>query len=196
MTVPKTATSIPEINSHQASQPAGSPIEGEPVFLVVGKLRRPHGVQGEIVMEIYTDFPERLRGGVCVYVGDDHQKLCIQKRRSNNDTLLIAFDGITTPERAGELRNQFVYVRADDRPPLPEGEYYHHELLGLDVVSEDGQPLGKLVEILSSPANDVYIVRPETGREVLLPALKSVILDVNLVEKRMLVHLLPGLLPE
>jgi 16S rRNA processing protein RimM len=196
MTASKTTLQTSETNSLQALPPVGSLLEGEPVFLVVGKLRRPHGVQGEMVMEIFTDFPERLRSGVWVYVGEEHKRLRIRKRRPNNDTLLVAFDEITTPEGAGELRNQFVYVRADDRPPLPDGEYYHHELLGLDVVSEDGQQLGKLVEILSSTANDVYIVRPETGREVLLPALKSVILDVNLKESQMRVHLLPGLLPE
>jgi 16S rRNA processing protein RimM len=196
MTIPGPTSKAPEIESPQAQPPAGSPLEGEPVFLVVGKLRRPHGVQGEIVMEIFTDFPERLRSGVWVYVGEDHQKLRIRKRRSNNDSLLVAFDGVMTPEAAGELRNLLVYVRADDRPALPEGEYYHHEILGLNVVSDEGQPLGKLVEILSSTANDVYIVRPETGREILLPALKSVILAVNLKEGQMRVHLLPGLLPE
>ena len=180
----------------QQGQPAGSPLEDEPAFLVVGKLRRPHGVRGEIVMEIFTDFPERLRPGVIVFVGERHQRLRIRSRRPNGGTLLIAFDGFTNPESAGTLRNNLVFVRADDRPPLPDGEYYHHQLLGITVVSDEGQELGKLVEILANPANDVYIIQPETGREILLPAIKSVILNVDLTQNRMQVHLLPGLLPE
>jgi 16S rRNA processing protein RimM len=110
--------------------------------------------------------------------------------------LLISLDGVETPEAAGEFRNTYVYVRADDRPPLPEGEYYHHQLIGMQVISDDGLVLGHLTEVLSYPANDVYIVQPAAGREILLPALKSVIVKVDLDARKMQVHLLPGLLPD
>jgi 16S rRNA processing protein RimM len=100
------------------------------------------------------------------------------------------------PESAGELRNQMVYVRADDRPPLPEGEYYHHQLLGLDVVSEQGEYLGHLTQILGTGANDVYVIRPESGPELLLPAIESVVLDIDITHGEMKVRLLPGLRPE
>jgi 16S rRNA processing protein RimM len=131
-----------------------------------------------------------------VFVGDDHEPLRIRSRRSADKAILIAFDGYSNPESAAKLRSQYVYVRAGDRPPLPEGEYYHHELLGLQVITEDGRDLGRLVEILSSPANDVYIVQPAAGPEILLPALKSVILQVDLPNGQMRVHVLPGLIPE
>lgn len=183
-------------NSPQDETPTGSPLEGEPVFLAVGKLRRPHGVRGEIVLDVYTDFPERLRPGVVLYIGDEHCPEKIRTCRPNGASLLISFTGRTDPESAGELRNQLACVRADDRPPLPEGEYYHHQLLGLQVVDETGRRLGMLVEILSSPANDVYCIQPEAGKEILIPALKSVILEVDLNQGQMRVHLLPGLLPE
>jgi 16S rRNA processing protein RimM len=180
----------------QTELPAGSPQPGEPAFLVVGKLHRPHGLRGEMVFEIYTDFPERLEPGVSVYVGENHQPLRIRSRRPSHTTLLLAFEGFKDPESAGELRNQLVYVRADDRPPLPEGEYYHHQLLGLQVVSDEGRELGKLTQILDTGANDVYVVRSTSGAEILLPALASVIMDIDLEAGKMLVHLLPGLLPE
>lgn len=179
-----------------SEQTAGSPGSGEPVFLVVGKLRRPHGVRGELVMEVITGFPERLRSGVTVYVGDHHKVERIRSCRSNGATLLVAFDSYRDPETSGTLRNQYVYVRADDRPPLPEGEYYHHQLLGLQVVSDEGRVLGKLVEILDTGANDVYIVRPERGTDILLPAIGSIIKAVDLVDKRITVHLLPGLVED
>ena len=176
--------------------PAGSPPPGEPAFLVVGKLQRPHGLRGEIIMEVITDFPERLRTGVTVYVGEAHQPQRIRGRRIHGKGLLVAFDSVSDPEAAGQFRNQLVYVRSDDRPSLPEGEYYHHQLLGLSVESDEGQVLGRLEQILGTGANDVYIVRPEEGPEILLPATDEVILEVNLEQGKVKVHLLPGLLPE
>jgi 16S rRNA processing protein RimM len=180
----------------ETAQPAGSPPPGEPVFLVVGKLQRPHGLRGEVIMEVITDFPERLRSGVTVYVGEAHQPQRIRSRRWHDRALLLAFDSCLDSESVGQFRNQLVCVRADDRPALPEGEYYHHQILGLSVVSDTGQALGRLVQILSTGANDVYIVRPEAGPEVLLPVTEEVILRVDLERGEILVHLLPGLLPE
>lgn len=147
-------------------------------------------------MEILTDFPERLRAGVQVYVGDAHQPCMIHRRRMKDEALLLAFDGYTTPEAVGELRNQLVYVQVADRPPLPAGEYYHHQVLGCRVVTEDGRVLGTLQDILSTGANDVYVVRPETGPEILLPVIKSVVLAVDLEKRQIKVNLLPGLLAD
>lgn len=180
----------------QNDKPAGSLNSGEPVFLVVGRLRRPHGVHGEILMDVLTDFPERLRSGLSVYVGEDHQPLVIRSLRQSNLALLVAFEPYRDPESVGVLRNQFIYVRADDRPPLPEGEYYHHQLVGLRVVTDEGVALGRLTSILETGANDVYVVTQESGQEVLLPAISSVILDIDLEQGEMQVHLLPGLLPD
>lgn len=174
----------------------GSPSSGEPVFLAVGKLHRPHGVHGEIIMEVLTDFPERLETGVTLFVGKDHQPVRLKSRRWHNQNLLISFEGYMNPEALGVFVNQLVQVRADDRPPLPEGEYYHHQLIGLQVVDENGNPLGRLKQILETGANDVYIVQPEQGKEILLPAIDSVLLSFDLARGQIIVHLLPGLLPE
>src|SRR5690606_18859891 len=102
--------------------------------------------------------------------------------------LILKFQGYDTPEAAAELRNNLVYVRADSLPPLPEGEYYHHQLVGLRVVAEDGQELGVLTEVLETGANDVYVVTDENGKEVLLPAIREVILGVDLAAKTMRVR--------
>lgn len=175
---------------------AGSPGSGEPVFLVVGKLRRPHGLHGDMILEVITDFPQRLRVGKTVYVGDAYEPKRIRARRPYNADLLLAFDGYDTPEEAGMLRNELVYVRADELPPLSEGEYYQHQLLGMRVVSEAGEELGRLEQILETGANNVYVVRPESGPEILLPAIEAVILGVDLEQGEVRVHILPGLLPD
>ncbi len=170
----------------------GSP-EGEPVYLVIGYLRRPHGVHGEIIMDLHTDFPERIKSGRKVFIGEKHQPQTIGGVREHGDGLLVKFRGIETPEDVGRFRNQWVYVKASDVPPLPEGQHYQYELIGLDVVDEDGNPLGKLEEILETGANDVYIVKSDSGKEILLPAIPSVILDLDMGRRTMRVHLLEGL---
>lgn len=179
-----------------SEQFAGSPADGEPVFLVIGKLRRPHGVHGEILMDVITDFPERIVPGTLLFVGEQHEEQIVNSVRQNADTLLIAFEAFDSPEEVGVLRNQYLYVRAEDRPPLPSGEYYHHQLIGLPVLTEGGQALGILTNILENAANDVYVVQPQQGPEILLPAIDSVIVDINLEQGEVRVHLLPGLLPE
>lgn len=172
---------------------AGSPPPGEPAFLAIGKLRRPHGVRGEIMMDVLTDFPERLKPGLQLFVGPDYIPLQLRSQRSHGQTLLMSFEGYNSPEKVGELRNQIVYATAFDLPELEEDEYYFHELLGLDVVAETGESLGKLTEILETGANDVYVVQPDNGPEILLPATEEVILDIDLEQGTMHVNLLPGL---
>jgi 16S rRNA processing protein RimM len=196
MTSRSTTPQSLEIANSSLSGDAGSPVRGEPVFLAVGKLRRPHGVHGEMLMDVLTDFPERLHPGMLLYVGPKHQLLRLHGLRQHGSALLVTFDGYETPEKVGELRNHLAYVTAADRPPLPEGEYYHHQLIGLKVVSEQGENLGVVTEIFATGANDVYVVRPELGGEILIPAVDEFILAVDLERGEIRVHLSPGLLPE
>jgi 16S rRNA processing protein RimM len=180
--------------SLKPDEASGSPPIGEPDFLVVGKLRRPHGVRGEILMDVYTDFPERLKAGVVVYIGSEHTPAQIRSTRWQPPAMLIAFEQYETREEASVLRNLLVQVRADDRPPLDDGEYYHHQLLGMQVIEESGENLGILSGILETGANDVFVVTTPEGREVLLPAVDEVLLEIDLDRKQMRVHLLPGLI--
>jgi len=167
---------------------SGSPPLGEPVFLAVGFLRRAHGLQGEMVMDILTDFPERLVRGKIVYAGDEHVRLTIRSLRSKGKQVLIAFEEIGDPESAAPYRNQYLFVRSDEIPPLPEGEYYHHELLGLNVFTPGGKRLGTLVEILETGANDVYIIRDEdSASELLVPAVQEFILEIRLAERMIII---------
>lgn len=173
---------------------SGSPSVGEPVYLAVGLLRRPHGVRGDILLTVLTDFPERLRPGTFLYVGDSKQPVKITRRRLHNDGLVLGLEGVALPEQAAKFTGKTVFVRAEDRPLLPEGEYYHHQIIGLNVSDETGRALGTVTEILETGANDVYVVKDADGHEILLPALKEVLLEIDLEKKSMKVHLLPGLL--
>lgn len=171
----------------------GSPSSGEPLYLAVGILRRPHGVHGDLLMEVQTDFPDRLRPGARLFLGEAHSPVTLDRVRGHNDGLLVGFKGVETPEAAGRLRNVVVSVPAKDRPPLGEGEYYHHQLIGLRVETDAGAKLGLLTEIIATGANDVYVVTDEAGRELLLPAIEPVILNVDLAGGTLKAHLIPGL---
>lgn len=170
-------------------QTAGSPVEGEPVFVAVGFLRRPHGIHGEMLMDVLTDFPERMKPYRQLFLGDAHEPVTIEKIRWADQAMLIKFEGLDTAEDTGRFRNTLVYVRADQLPPLPEGQYYHHQLLGLRVMNDQGLFLGVLEQILETGANDVYLVRTPEEKELLLPAIEEVILSVNLDSGEMIVHL-------
>jgi 16S rRNA processing protein RimM len=172
--------------SDQQTNQTGSPMVGGPVFLAVGKLRRPHGVEGEISMEIITDFPDRLSVGKTLYVGESHEALKLRSARSADQALLVSFDDIDNPEKVGHYRNQYVYITAESAPPLPEGMYYHHQLMNMAVVDPDGQMLGTLTDILETGANEVYVVATPEGSELLLPVIEGVVLEIN-PEKREIV---------
>jgi 16S rRNA processing protein RimM len=151
--------------------------------LAVGKLHRAHGLHGELIMEVLTDFPERLVPGKQVYSGVEHTPRLIRSVRAQNRGILITFEGFDSPETAGELRNQIVYVRSDELPELPEGSYYQYQLIGLSVVNHHGNVLGQLVEILETGANEVYVVKSEDGVEQLLPATNEVITNIDLIQR-------------
>lgn len=170
----------------------GSP-KGEPLYLSVGFLRRPHGLQGEIIMDLHTDFPERMKNGRKLFVGDEHKPVTLTSVRPHQSGLLVKFKGVESPDEAGKFRNQWVFIKEKDAPPLPEGHIYQYELIGFSVVDENDNPLGELVEILETGANDVYVVRDDSGKEILLPAIPSVILDLQPARRFVRVHLLDGL---
>lgn len=175
----------------------GSPPNGEPVYLAVGLLRRPHGVHGEIMLEIQTDYPERLSPGTTYFAGKEYIPLKIATNRKHNKGLLLSFENINDRDKISRLRNNRLYVLLSDWPPLPEGEYYDYQLIGLEIIEkETGKMLGELKEIIQTGANDVYVVRSESGREILLPDIPDVILDIDLAQRQMSVYLIPGLVDE
>ena len=176
------------------NQGTGSSDFGEPDFLMVAILRRPHGVKGEMLVSIITDFPERIQPGAELLVGPNYQPLTVAGLRHHSKGALIHFEEFQNREQLQGLQNQALYVRAADRPPLPEGEYYQHQLIGMTVVSDKGQALGILAEFIETGANDVLVVRPQEGKDILLPDIEEVVLDIDLEARHITVHLIEGLL--
>lgn len=154
---------------------------------MIGKLQRAHGVTGEIVLGITTDFPERIKRGKVIYLGADHSPRKISGARPFHTNVLITLEGIRNREEAAELTNLEVFVRIDELPALSEGQYYHHQLVGLKAVLEDGTEIGTVTEIMETGANDVYVIADPAGKEILLPAIDSVIIKIDLPAKQMVV---------
>jgi 16S rRNA processing protein RimM len=172
----------------------GSSNQDEPVFVVIGKFRRPHGIRGEIVMTVLTDFPDLMKPGQQIYVGMKYHPYQIKTIRAHGSDLLISLEDLPDRTAVEVFRNVMVYMHAEHMPDLPEGDYYSHQLVGLDVFTDENQHLGKVKEILITGANDVYLVEDAQGKEILLPAIEQVILEINQEESRILVHILPGLI--
>lgn len=170
-----------EDSSKKQKMKTGSPDKGEPIFLIIGRIRKPHGVRGEMLFEVITDFPERIKEGSVVFIGSQKKEYAIESIRNHQSFFLIKLHGLNICEDIEQFRNQMVYIRTANIPNLPENEYYHHELIGMAVV-EDGNLIGNVHEILETGANDVLVVMMNED-EILIPFIKQVILEVNKKEK-------------
>ena len=157
----------------------GSLKVGEPEFICIGKIHKSHGIKGDVVLDPMTDFPERIRRGKTVYAGENHQLLTIARVRQKPPFLLVGFREITDETQASEFRNTLLFVKTSDLPELPEGEYYFHQLIGLEAVNEAGDHVGTLYEILETGANDVYVIRKDDGTEELVPDIPQYIQQID-----------------
>ena len=187
-----------QINSDQR----GSGVESnpEPSYIIVGRVRRPHGIRGEVRVEILTDYPERLVQHDYLYLAhaqspDEVERYPLEAVRPHKGILLIKLGGVDDRDAAEELRGTLVQVPFEEAVPLEEGEYYHFQLIGMDVEMETGEWLGRVAEVIETGAHDVYVIRGPRG-EVLLPAIEDVILELNTKTRKMVVRPLPGLLDE
>jgi 16S rRNA processing protein RimM len=160
--------------------------------LVIGRVAAPRGVRGELKVTIETEDPERFFELERVYLGDEREPFDVVGVRLYKGQALLLLDGITSRDQAEEWIGELVQVELRDALPLGEGEYYHFQIEGLDVLTDVGAELGRVTEVLSTGANDVYVVRGASG-ETLIPALKGVVLEIDLETRRMVVRLPDGL---
>lgn len=163
-------------------------------FVTIGRITAPHGVRGEVRVLPMTDFPERFDGLERVFVSADGRARAVEALRWHKQFVLMKLEGVDNRDEADKLRRAFVQVPEDEAHPLPPDTYYVFQLIGLDVFTREGRKLGVVADVLQTGANDVYVVVPEEGgREVLVPAVRHVVLDIDVEGRRIEVQLLPGL---
>ena len=166
----------------------------EPRYLAVGRIQRPHGVRGELRMEVLTDFPERLSHLKTLYLGERQQPYPLESVRLHHSIALIKLVGIDERNAADGLRGLVVYVSIEDAVPLEEHEVYEYDLVGLEVVTDDGEHLGEIAELFTAPgANEVLVVHGPRG-EILIPVTEEIVLSADLETGKVVIHPLPGLL--
>jgi 16S rRNA processing protein RimM len=164
-----------------------------PTLLEIGIISRPHGITGEVKVQTSPEFLSSLEGVRRVYLDDSPEARRIESYRIHQNAILLKLQGVSTRSAAEELRGVRISIRTRELPKLDKGEYYSHELVGLRVVDETEQTLGEIREVLATGSNDVYIVALPDGKELLLPAIESVIRKIDLDTRVMNVVIPDGL---
>jgi len=161
-------------------------------YLVIGQIIAPRGVRGELKVRCESEDPQRFLSLKEVYLGEGRARFAVRAVRFFKGQILLQLHGIENRNEAERWRDAYVQIPIEEGLPLGENEYYYHQIEGLTAVTEEGEVLGRVVEILPTGANDVYVVRSER-EEILLPAIHQVILRVDLEKGLLVVHLLEGL---
>ncbi len=161
-------------------------------YLEVGKITNVHGLMGEVRVQPWADSPEFLCRFPTLYVDKTHWPIKVERARVHNNMVILKLEGVTDVNSALAMRNAVLYIDRKDAN-LPEGSFFLADLMGMEVRdAESGAVLGKIADVLTLPANNVYVVRGGE-REWMIPAVDEFIAEINLDEDYMRVNLMEGL---
>ena len=178
--------------------PPGVPRTPPPDRLVVGRVLRPHGVKGELSVEILSDAPERFAPGAELGVGDPDgpeplRTAVVAAARRHQGRLLLTLEGVDDREAADRYRGAWLSIPVTEARPLEPDEFWPHQLVGLAVVDHQGRERGRVADVLPGAAHDLLAVELPGGASVLVPAVAALV-TVELEAGRVLVEAVPGLL--
>ena len=166
-------------------------------FLNVGKIVNTHGIRGEVRVIRITDFEERFAPGSTLWIRDKNGNLVeaeVQSHRKHKNFDLVQFKGWNNINDVEHLKGSMLLVSKEDLEELKEGEYYYFQIIGLDVYTNDDMYIGKVKEILSPGANDVWVVKSDRGKEYLIPYINDVVKNVDIEGRRLVIEPMEGLL--
>lgn len=165
-------------------------------MLRVGVISSTHGVRGEVKVYPTTDEPARFKKlkEVTLDTGKERIPLVIQNVKFFKNMVILKFEGYDNINDIEPYKGKDLLIHRSQAIPLKEGEHFIVDLIGLTVITDEGEALGELKDVLRTGANDVYVVEQPSGKEVLIPAIKPCILNIDLEAGQMKVHLLEGLL--
>jgi 16S rRNA processing protein RimM len=163
----------------------------------IGEVVTAFGMRGELKVRPLTDFPERFSRTPVVYLGDERRRVRVVAARLHGRLVVLRLEDVDTVEAAEHLRGMRLWIPAEELLPLPAGQYYLHDLVGLRVRHVDGSDLGTVADVLTGAGNDLLVIRnPTTSQERWLPAVKEFIKDVDLAARELRVAPIPGLLDD
>ena len=160
--------------------------------IVVGVVTKAHGIRGEVAVEVRSDNPERFTDGASVFTPEGRE-LRIEHVHAHGQRTLVRFVGVADRTAAEALAGTILEVPESWLPGLADWEYWPFELEGCRVVTDAGRELGTVSEVIPNPANDLWVAVDADGTETLVPALRDVIVEVDVAAKRILVRDVPGL---
>ncbi|WP_339321348.1 ribosome maturation factor RimM [Paenibacillus sp. FSL W8-0194] len=168
-------------------------------MLNVGKIVNTHGIKGEIKVLSHTDFPEVrfAKGSELLIVPPDGKAplpVTVESSRFHKNMYIVKLEEYDNINDVEKFKGSMLKVNGEDLVELPEDEFYFHEIIGCHVMTDEGQELGVITEILTPGANDVWVVKPKEGKSILIPYIDDVVLDVNVKDRKVVVHLMEGLL--
>ena len=164
--------------------------------LEIGQIVNTFGIKGFVKVNPFVDDISRYDDLEKVYVKRNKQlkEMQVEEVKYHKNMVLLKFKGIDRVEDAELLRNSYLEVDRENAIELQEGEYFIADLIGLNIFTEEGENLGKLDDIYNTGSNDIYVVKTEEGKQLLLPAISEVIKEINIKESKIVVHLLEGLI--
>ena len=157
----------------------------------VGQILGPHGVDGAVKIKSFTDVPTRFSPGNVLFIHNKSHEI-IDSFPLRKDQLVLRLSGLQSARQVEDLTGEWVRSSWRFSPTLDQNEFFHYQLIGLNVYTENGDELGSIKEIIQTGSNDVYLVDCE-GQELLLPAISQVIREINLEDGKMIVNLIEGL---
>jgi 16S rRNA processing protein RimM len=166
-------------------------VSSEPT-VAVGRITRPHGIRGELAVLVLSEVEGRFAPGATVWL-EDGRPLTVESSRAHGDRLLVRFREVADRTQAEAVAKALLVVPETMSPPLPEGSWWDHDLVGCTVVTDTGRDLGVLDDVIHTAANDVWSVLDDAGAETLVPVLQDVLGDVDVSAKRIVVREIPGL---
>ena len=159
--------------------------------VAVGEINSPWGIKGHVKVTPLTSNPERLQPKQQVFVGD--LALTITDAKIVGKIPVVQFSSFTTRNSVESLKGSLIEILEKDLPKLPENIFYIHDIVGLTVFTDDDEVVGEIIEVLQTGANDVYVIRPTNGKDVLIPAVESVIVAIKIEDESLIIRSNTGL---
>lgn len=165
-------------------------------YFEIGQIVNTFGIKGMVKIKPFTDDINKFDKLKKIYIKKENTKkeYQIEEVKYHKQMVLMKLKGINTPEEADLLRGSYLIINREDEEPLEEGTYYIVDLLGSEVYTDEDVLLGKLEDIYNTGSNDIYVVKDELGKQVLLPAISDVIKNIDIKNKKITVHIVSGLM--
>lgn len=165
-------------------------------YLEVGQIVNTFGIKGQVKVVPFTNDVERFEELKKVYIVNrkNRKEVEIENVKYHKNMVLLKFKGLERIEDVEIFKNCYLEIDRKDGKPLEEGEYYIVDLIGLDVYTDKGEHLGKVDDIYNTGSNDIYVVKNELGKQILLPYIDDVVKEINLEDKKIIVHIIDGLM--